>query len=524
VFPRAEAQGYTVDGQWRTAPNLQSCAKWRGISNPLRDQRTLTLALPGALYFHASMWKLLRRKVRYYLQYVPFTRNSILWALAIGLLYYLLYAPQRVQMGKRPADDLDQTANNLQPFILLMSKLALWLVVGLIALSVLSSIFAWLYYLWLKHKKGNVLELRFATEPGKRGNHRVFLNATLPGVFRPLLGFVSARLYYDDYQLSGKFPLLGNRRRPGKILRYGISAHSRLELPDIREYRLRGGFVYFEDMLRLFSFVAEQPAGGSFHQMPRLGNGPDDDVNPRKTEQLDVRINQMRRVEGEPFSYKDFEPGDDVRRIVWKVYARSRDLVVRIPERFEPYASHLYMYASFHSDMNAAWTENEYGKEMLNYYKNQIWTVYDTLAKKGFELRYISDQPVHVAEAGDASERTAKIISGSDWQKDKEVSDYFNLRQGTVLCVSSFCSLHDLNRLIDAAEPGTVVYFVKLTNRFRQFVAWTWLKRLIFLPPKDRFNRLRGRWTFSPLRPGLRRRERAIEAALKKSSLTWHSL
>lgn len=471
-----------------------------------------------------SMWKQVRRRVRYYLQYVPLTRNAVLLGIAATILYYLLYTPQKIVKGKHPVEDLEQGSNSLQPFILLMSKLALWLVAGLILLSVLSSLVAWLHYLWLKHRRGSILELQFANEHRKGGNHRVFLNATLPGAFRPLLGFVSARLYYDDFHLSGKFPLLGNKRRSGKLFRMGISSHSRLELPDVREYRLKGGFVYFEDMLRLFSFVAEQPAAGSFHQMPKKGKRPEEEVNPRKTETLDIRIEQMRRVEGDPLSYKDFEAGDDVRRIVWKVYAKNRELVVRIPEKFEPYASHLYMYASFYTVHGSSWTESDYGKEMLNYFKNQIWTVYDTIAEKGFELRYISDQTVHTSESGTAAERTARIISGSDWQKEKALGDYFNLRQGTVLCVSSLCDIRDFKALVDSAEPGTVIFFVKLSNCFRQFMAWSWLKRLIFLPPKDRLSRLRGRWGFSTLRPQIKKREREIEAILKKSNVTWHTL
>src|SRR5690606_39221073 len=120
------------------------------------------------------------------------------------------------------------------------------------------------------------------------------------------------------------------------------------------------------------------------------------------------------------------EAGDDVRRIVWKVYARNRELVVRVPELFEPYASHLYFYASFEAAVKKQWTGDGYLTEMLNYYKNRVWTVYDTLAKNEWELRYIPDQQFQIPELGNEAERVARTISNSEWQQDLPVSTYFN--------------------------------------------------------------------------------------------------
>jgi hypothetical protein len=157
---------------------------------------------------------------------------------------------------------------------------------------------------------------------------------------------------------------------------------------------------------------------------------------------------------------------------------------------------------------------------MLNYFKNNVWTVYDTLAAKQWEMRYIPDQPVTVPEGLPEAERVGRVISSSTWHHDKSLNIYFNTRQGTVLCISSLTDIHELAQMLESADSSTVIYFVKLSRTFRHFVAWGWLKRLIFLPPKDRLNKLRGRWTFSPLRVQLHRREKEIEALLQKSGVT----
>ena len=292
-----------------------------------------------------------------------------------------------------------------------------------------------------------------------------------------------------------------------------------MELPDIKEYQLKGGFVYFQDMLHIFSLAVAQPISGHFYQPPVLAEDDDREVYPKKTEQMDVRIEQMRRVEGEPLNYKDFEAGDDVRRIVWKVYAKNRELVVRIPEMFEPYASHLYFYASFHAAVKAAWLNEGYLKEMLNYYKNYVWTVYDTLSKKEWEMRYIPDQTLTVPEHLTEAEKSARIISNSNWHADKSVAMYFKPKQGAVLCISSLVDPEELRNIISQCDASTVVYFVKVSRVFRHFVPWNWVKRLIFLPPKDRLSKLRGTWVFSPIRLQIQRREKEREAILNDSSV-----
>jgi hypothetical protein len=73
--------------------------------------------------------------------------------------------------------------------------------------------------------------------------------------------------------------------------------------------------------------------------------------------------------------------------------------------------------------------------------------------------------------------------------------------------------------MLEQCDGSTVVYFIKLSNTFRHFVAWNWLKRLIFLPPKDRLNKLRTRWTFSPMRIQIRKREKEIEELLARSAV-----
>lgn len=459
------------------------------------------------LYFFPMNRKQIKWKVRYYWQYFPFTLNTALCGLAGWGAYKLLYKP--VVKGEDPSP--------FQPFIILMGKMVLWFLAGLIVLSVLSTFVTYFYYLWLKSKKGCKLQVEFTVETKKGKKNKLFLNARLEGVVRPVLGFVKGRLYYDDNVFTDRFGLLSNKRKEKSLVRAAITGRSRMSLPDIKEYELKGGFVYFQDMLHLFSLASVQPIGGHFFQPPLLVNEEDAGVFPKKTESMDVRIEQLRRVEGEPLNYKDFESGDDVRRIVWKVYARSRELVVRVPEMYEPYASHLYFYASFYASVKTQWIGEGYLKEMLNYYKNNVWTVYDTLSRKEWEMRYIPDESFNIPDQLPENEKCARIISNSTWHKDTSLQQYFNPRTGAVLCISSLTDPQELTNILDRCDAATVVYFVKLSNVFKHFAPLNWIGRLLFLPPQDRLSRLRTKWTFSPMRIQIQKREKEIEDILKRS-------
>src|ERR1700679_3856154 len=101
--------------------------------------------------------KQIKWKVRYYLQYFPFTRNTLLCAIAGWLAYRSLYKP--VVKG--------EDISPLLPFIILMGKMALWFMAGLMLLSVLSTFITYFYYLWLKSKKGYKLQVEFTTETKK---------------------------------------------------------------------------------------------------------------------------------------------------------------------------------------------------------------------------------------------------------------------------------------------------------------------------------------------------------------------
>ncbi len=453
-------------------------------------------------------WAQISGKLRYYRQYIPFRINALVAGIAIWLCFNIL------KSNPMPAGE---NLPSFRPLILLMSKIALLFILTLIGFSVLTTLFCWLHYLWLRRKKNYILEFNFKPATGHKG---LWLETLVRKARRPFLGFVKGRLFYDDYKMTDQFILASNKRKPEHFWRDAIAGKSILQLPDIKEYAIRGGFIYFEDMLQLFSLPVRQRIQGHFYQNPEQLALEDRETLPRKTEQTDTRIEQLRRVEGEYLNYKDFESGDDVRRIVWKVYAKNRELVVRVPEIFDPYASHVYYYASFHTTLPKSRYDSSFAAEMLNYYKNRIWTIYNTLTQKEWEVKFIPDQPLQIAAHTSPSGQVQRIISNSHWHQEKTLTDYFDPRNGSVLCISSFNSPEEVAALLELCGPDILVYYIKLSRTFHNYIAWTWIKRLFIQSPEDRLKKIRGRWILALWRFQLLKREKEIERLLAQANVT----
>ncbi|MFA6150164.1 MAG: DUF58 domain-containing protein [Chitinophagaceae bacterium] len=448
--------------------------------------------------------KSLKNRILYVFQFVPFTWNTVFFGALFFASYKFLYIP----ITKENASDAQL------PFIRLMASFVGWLILAIVLLSVLSTIATWLYFLWLRKQGKSKLELHFFSEE-KGTRKKQFLEAALPKVIKPILGFVKGRLFYDNQQLTDRFTLLSSRRQKNNLLRDAITGKSRISLPDIKEYQIKGNIIFFEDMLQIISLPVSQQMGGNFYQSPKTLLEKVEDVAPKKTDTMDIRIDELRKVEGEFLNYKDFESGDDVRRIVWKVFAKNRELVVRIPERMEPYASHLYFYASFFSSINTNILGNDYFAEMLNFYKTNVWSVYEELQKKEWKIRYIPDQEFTINENANEQERDERIVSNSDWQSTFSTRSYFSPKKGTVLVISSLTDPKELAQILEESDTSVRIFYVQLSQIFHQYVALNWIKNLFFIPAPDRLSKLKNKWIFSPLRRQILKNEKQIEALLK---------
>lgn len=395
----------------------------------------------------------------------------------------------------------------------LFITVALAFIAGVFAISFITAVIPWLFFLFNK-KQGNIKIKVKTSSKTKSIDEKQLVEIDILPIFRPVFGYIRLRLQYDDENISPKFSLINNQSK-NQVFPSTIKGIFNWHLPEIKEYKVSNAIVYFEDMFQLFSFATTLPVKDNFFTQPANKDSSELKVQPKKTEDTNTRIEQMRKVEGEFLNYKNFENNDDVRRIVWKIYAKNKELVVRIPETNEPYASHVYFYSSFYNAMGTG-IYSDFFPVFLNYYKTMIWNGYQQLSKQNVLIKYIPDQESKTTFADDPVQKIKYIISTSDWQTQKNLNHYFKKEEASVLCISSLIDAKDVETVLGRTGKDLVIIFVQLSNVFSGVKIKDWVQWIFVKPQEDGIDKLRLGWNLSPLKRKITENENKIKAILNK--------
>ena len=431
-------------------------------------------------------------------------------------LYFLLFAVATAVAWQFLQKDPQESETAFGDILRLLVQVAFFfggILIGIALLTVLISLVFFLY----KRKKGGVA-FQITTDLKESELHqKQTVRLNIDPILKPVFGFVKLRLQYDEEHFSDKFSLLENRQNT--LFGTSISGTYHWPLPAIKEYHVQKAILYFEDVFQFFSLAVDLPASNHFFTQPKALDRPGIKVSPRKTEETTTRIEELRKVEGEYLNYKNFENNDDVRRIVWKIYAKNKELVVRIPEIMDPYASHVYLYASFFTHFA---TEGNTPVEVpfLNYYKTMVWTIYRNLVKQGFEVKYIADQDIAKKHTGDEQQAVKYAISTSHWQTQKTLKDYCDARHAAIVVISSLSDVAEVKDLMEKHGDITFI-FVRLTESLKEQNMLSWVQWVFIQNEKNNIERYRSAWSLSVnLRSRVAANEKKLAALLGKEYST----
>lgn len=445
---------------------------------------------------------LLKNRIRHGSFFVPFRFQIVLLTLVLIAAWYWL-------KKTRVLPDTSYTA-----IVDLFISVAIAFIAAVFAITFITAIIPWLFFLF--NKKRNNISIKVKTVSKKNTiNEKQQVGINITPIFRPLFGYIRLRLRYDDENISPKFSLINNKAKT-KFFSSSLNGIFNWHLPEIKEYKVSNAIIYFEDMFQLFSFAATLPAQDNFFTQPVNNNSAELKVQPKKTEDTNTRIDQIRKVEGEFLNNKNFENNDDVRRIVWKIYAKNKELVVRIPETNDPYASHVYFYASYYNAMDTG-VYSDFYPVLLNYFKTMVWNAYQQLSKQNVLIKYIPDQETKTTFADDPLEKVKYIISTSDWQTQKNLQHYFKKEEASVLCISSLIDAHDVENILDITGKDIVIIFVEVSNAFSGLKITDWLQWVFVKPEGDGIDKLKLPWNLSLLKRKIIENENKIKALLNKS-------
>ncbi len=443
----------------------------------------------------------IREKIRLAGFFIPFRIHFLLVIIALGLAYRWLIKNNAVSETARTA------------IINVFITVTFWFALAILAVSFLSAFIPWILFLF--NKKNNKSILKVKTGKSKRIADKQLVEINISSILKPLFGYIRLRLRYDKNNISPKFTPVGLQSRKN-FFSLETNGVYNWPLKNIKEYDIQSGIIYFEDFFQFFSFTSQLSVNSNFYTQPLKTNTVPFIVQPKKTQDTNMRIEELRKVEGEFLNYKNFETNDDVRRIVWKIYAKNKELVVRIPETNDPYASHIYFYASFYNSISNDIYE-EFNAAFLDNFKTVTWNIYEQLYRQNNLIQYIPDQETKTFYADDDIQKVKYIISTSSWQKQNDLHNYFNKQYASVLCISSLTDAKQLEEVVEKTGKSLTVVFIELSKSFSKMKITDWLQWIFVNPEKKSSEKLQLAFSLSPLRRKILDNEKNIKELLKKS-------
>jgi hypothetical protein len=321
----------------------------------------------------------------------------------------------------------------------------------------------------------------------------------------PLAGTVKAGLTFDrQYEALIVLKRLKHRRAYGK---------KDLILPNIKSYDLDKVTLFFQDIFRMFSFEIEFDHRVSVVVLPVSENNVQLSKVSYTTDNDEVRTETVHRKEGELLHFKHFESSDDIRRIVWPVYAKTKELIVRMTEMRSMYASRIDMYASFCNNYRDL-LEKTVSDTFLDIYKTNIWDVYKSL-KKDNDVRFIPDQKSKIAV--EYQHEVSAQISGMDWHSNK-VEEYFDNGRASIVCISSLIPSQDTEKILDKFDTNTVIIFASMRSSVEKINIKDVLMEIFTIPKKKKIN---WKWLFSINRKKVLNNDKAIRNVLISRKLNY---
>lgn len=442
-------------------------------------------------------------KTKPFVFYIPFTFYFILFGLGTFLLWKYIQASAALP------------GNSFSEILLLLLKVILFCILLLLSFSLITVLISCIFILIVK-KRGK-LQIHFTmSSTNDQLISRPMIQLDIHPVLKPAFGFLKFRVRYNERMYSVKF--LPVEKNAFSFFSKKYAALFYWDLPEIKTYQVQQAWIYFEDFFQFFSLAISLPANNQFYNPPPSREIPPMTVVPRKTDEENQRVDEIRKMEGEYLNYKHFEGHDDVRRIAWPVYARSRELVVRIPETLDTYASEVYVYASFYNGFN---TENIPAVQILflNYYKTFLWNICHDIQLKGFKMNFISEeqeQPSTEQEEKDTREK----IATHEWQHEQTPQTLIQLNKAAAVVISSLCPVDEIRELMYQRNEATVFILIKLSGAIERAGILHFLSWLFVQQEKNDAEKYRAGWQLSTTRFAILENEKKLVTLLKESSKT----
>ncbi len=334
---------------------------------------------------------------------------------------------------------------NVIDFLLLVF-VRVW--IAMIVVSLLSLLYSYLHNRRLLRQKVNT---KVSTDYDKKSLLTV-LKIQFKKIARPILGYLFVVYKWDAH--------IGPQRLVYKGARDYVSSFE-LDMPFVKRYHFDYWYLLHLDLFRFFRLNIGHKLNRNLTRRADYIHLENLEVQPALASDDEQNASQSDRAEGEWLRTKKFEPSDDFRRIVWRVYAQNRELVVRRPEIYSPHSSKMNFYVSFMNNESKLMMNDWLMDWFSTRYKNAAWSLFrDLQTEEGIEVKLVSAQNIPNLDLESQSEFEHEVISASSWQVTSQMTDDIYEPGFFVVCISPFISIANLKRILEINKQAWVYLIV----------------------------------------------------------------
>lgn len=397
------------------------------------------------MMFITTHIKLLKKKY-----FFPITWTFILFVL-LDILMIRFYSQTNFE---------DTFSYTYAPFLELVLWLILIVIHAIFFLNLLLFLFSLTYLHWGMKSDTNRY-FHFIHE-----NHMNYLHVSLPIWVRPLFGFIAIEIELKDDEKENR--IFSVKKNNTSIA---------IPLTNIQEYKIIHLSIRIMDMFQFFLWKRKWNVDRSIIQYPVS----------LEDFSYKIKIDRYKKSEdnhslkkvftpGEWLNFKNFETGDDVKRILWKIFAKNRTLMVRHRELIDYDNTESHIYCSFFiENKNRFWGNEHTVFYALDVYKNLVWNTIQTIQSTNKDI-IIHFPRFETLKTND--EIKEKLVM-QDWMYEKD--DWDIRHQSISLIIPDVMCLDVLKKIIDKFHSK--ISYIILIDTLQGEHEKVWLKwlRKIFI-------------------------------------------
>jgi hypothetical protein len=332
----------------------------------------------------------------------------------------------------------------------------------------------------------------------------------------PFLGNLIGVLKLSNNELI--YPIVFTKNNIKQFKWKGATNDANLKLPYYKTYNFTSLILNYKDFLGLMQFPIVIKNNITLCNTPQLFSFSTPKITPIKTSDNETEIKSTQVKEGDILHYKDYEYGDDIRRIVWKVYAKTNEFIVRIPEKEYEYTQDSFFYLPFIIDSKS--NNSKYSELSLSYLKYAAINIFHNFSNKA--TLFLKD-----AEKGTIINNDFSIcqqyILDKQWHNAKNFNITFQKKTDNIIILHSGLPINIIESIISQASTHSIIYWIPLQNAFYTSFIWNNLKRIFFIKTNN-YNiiSIKNNFQLSALKKEWIKKEKQVEIMLLERGLEYH--